>query len=589
LFPWPDTLHRFLRAKLFIDIFTKSKEPHDVKQAIRELQCHHCDSEEALYKMYDYAMENIEKQEEGIRSLAKRTLAWTFYSKRPLTVREMVDALGNPIEISSIGRKELLESACVGLITVDEYSDKIHLVHYTAQQYLETKLSSWFSDATPHEDMLLACLTYLSLAHKSSFKHGGQDEKSMYNYAAHYWGYYAHTVSLGVKKRLVEFLQHEQNVFGCWKAIASIIPSRQGGPSSRATALHLASYFGLNDIICYLLDHGHDINSVDPYGHTPLSLACLMQWESAVKILLHKGADTNSLNKTGPSSLLEAVRTGNNTVLEMLLNAGAQVDFRDENGRTLISWACELGHEQPLRALLALRPNDAYLPDQNKRTPLSWAAGNNYASIIKLLLHVEDVDPEYQDNACRSPLSWAAEKGCTEVIKILLDSGRVNPDSRDVHGRSPLWWAAENGNAEIVRLLVALDTVHLDSYDNYGQTPLSRAVQQGNVAIVQILQRHGMDRIFRDMKEQEENKASGIQSELQQTFINTSPDVAGNLKIATKGNFSIHSKLTPRRPCKKHVPLESLEEPNDYEVQIMLLQRQKRQRLAMSRIKNGTV
>lgn len=51
-------------------------------------------------------------------------------------------------------------SACAGLVTSDEESRIIRLVHYTTQEYFERTQTSWFPNA--QDDITKVCITYLS-------------------------------------------------------------------------------------------------------------------------------------------------------------------------------------------------------------------------------------------------------------------------------------------------------------------------------------------------------------------------------------------------------------------------------------------
>lgn len=50
-------------------------------------------------------------------------------------------------------------SVCAGLVTVDEQSNIIRLVHYTTQDYFERTWTSWFPNA--QTDITEICVTYL--------------------------------------------------------------------------------------------------------------------------------------------------------------------------------------------------------------------------------------------------------------------------------------------------------------------------------------------------------------------------------------------------------------------------------------------
>lgn len=84
-------------------------------------------------------MERIEGQLADSQELAKQALGWITCSKRPLTTLELQHALAVEIGQSSLDEDNLPEiddvvSVCAGLVTIDEGSGIIRLVHYTTQE-----------------------------------------------------------------------------------------------------------------------------------------------------------------------------------------------------------------------------------------------------------------------------------------------------------------------------------------------------------------------------------------------------------------------------------------------------------------------
>lgn len=86
-------------------------------------------------------------------------------AQRALTTAELQEALAVEIEEPALDKENLSEidamvSVCAGLVIVDEESDIVRLVHYTAQEYFERTQSRWFPDAETH--IATICVTYLS-------------------------------------------------------------------------------------------------------------------------------------------------------------------------------------------------------------------------------------------------------------------------------------------------------------------------------------------------------------------------------------------------------------------------------------------
>lgn len=101
-------------------------------------------------------MEQIEDQVKDRQELAKQVLSWITCAKRPLTTTELQNVLavevGNSkLEKESIPRVEDMVSVCTGLVTVDQESNVIRLIHYTAEQYFDKRREAWFqTDSRTH-------------------------------------------------------------------------------------------------------------------------------------------------------------------------------------------------------------------------------------------------------------------------------------------------------------------------------------------------------------------------------------------------------------------------------------------------------
>jgi hypothetical protein len=119
----------------------------------------------ALDKAYDDAVDRINFQGEKPQELATKALSGITGAKRPITTLELQHALAvklRDIELDedNIPETDDITSVCFGLVTVDEETDIIRLVHYTTQEYFEKNRTSFFPDGEcPIVD---TCITYLS-------------------------------------------------------------------------------------------------------------------------------------------------------------------------------------------------------------------------------------------------------------------------------------------------------------------------------------------------------------------------------------------------------------------------------------------
>ena len=279
-------------------------------------------------------MDRIEGQLKDQEVLAKQVLSWITCAKRPLSITELQHALSVEVgeaemDPDNIPLVEDIVSVCAGLVTVDEESSIIRLVHYTTQEYFVRTWKQWFPEA--QVDITDICATYLSF---SAFESGPcrtdaefEDRlrlHQLYDYAAHYWGEHA----------------------------------REAGRISRAAL--------------YLLKN-------DP----------LVQAQVQAMMTIKRSWPSESYSQSFPKrmqGLLIAAHFGMLEAVEILLQRISNIVLRDSFGRTPLSWAAGNGHEAVVKMLLKTEKVDIDSKANDGRTPLMWAAGNGHGAIVKRLL-----------------------------------------------------------------------------------------------------------------------------------------------------------------------------------------------------------
>ena len=273
-------------------------------------------------------MDRIEGQLADQEELAKQVLLWITCAKRPLTTSELRYALavevGEP-EIDEDNLPDIIDmvSVCSGLVTVDEMSDVIRLVHYTTQEYFQRTQKRWFP--TAETDITRICVTYLTFSNFESGLCQADDQfkkrlltNQLYDYAAHNWGYHAYVASAEVQQLITQFLESEAKVSSSYQAMMAAYGHSQG-VSRRVIGVHLAAYFGLKEATIALLKNGRDPDSKDTDGRTPLSWAAERGHEAVVKLLVARD--------------------------------DVEADSKGWRGSTPLSWAAERGHEAVAKLL----------------------------------------------------------------------------------------------------------------------------------------------------------------------------------------------------------------------------------------------
>ncbi|KAG9230435.1 hypothetical protein BJ875DRAFT_385145, partial [Amylocarpus encephaloides] len=215
----------FLLAQLYIDSLKGKKSLKAIRTFLKTLPT----GLKAYDRAYKDAMERIEGQLAEEEELAKQVLSWITCAKRPLTTSELEHALAVEIgelqfDQANLSLIEDIVSVCAGLVTIDDKTNIIRLVHYTTQEYFERTQAHWFPDA--EAKITRACITYISFA---SFEAGSchTDEEFdtqlvhyiLYNYAAKNWGYHARACLQELQQSIICLLESESKLSACIQAM----------------------------------------------------------------------------------------------------------------------------------------------------------------------------------------------------------------------------------------------------------------------------------------------------------------------------------------------------------------------------------
>jgi hypothetical protein len=358
-------------AQIYLSSLDDKPTPKAIRNALKDFQTESqgLGEEEKvriLARAYEQAMERINGQKPGLKDLAKRVLFWITCAKRPLATSELQHALavevGEPkLDEENLPQIEDVVSVCAGLITVDEESGIIRLVHYTTQEYFKRTRGRWFPNA--ETDITKVCLTYLSFhAFENGFCQTDAEFEErlrlnkLYDYVTHNWGNHARE-ALTLCQQVVGFLESELKTEAASQALLAI--KRYSGHSKysqgvprQMTGLHLAAFFGVYGAANTLIIRGQSLDLKDSYGRTPLSWAAERGHKAVVKLLLENGAKLEAKSKYGRTPLSWAAMRGHEAVVKLLVEKGAGLEAEDEYGQTPLSWAAMRGHEAVVKLLL---------------------------------------------------------------------------------------------------------------------------------------------------------------------------------------------------------------------------------------------
>ncbi|KAJ6101899.1 hypothetical protein N7486_004326, partial [Penicillium sp. IBT 16267x] len=415
--------------------------PRDVRSSLKELMNGSANYQQA----YDDAMQRIDSQKFGQKTLARRVLSWITCARRPLTTAELLHALAVDLDDSDLDEDnvphlDFVVSICAGLVVVtgdNTSNDIIRLVHYTAQEYFERTSNRWFPNA--NEAIAATCPTYISfeafqsgICHSDTEFEARLDSYPLYSYAVKSWARHV-SGEATTQDLIMTFLKSSSKAQASVQAIFAMKgPSNRGDYCRRTpegfTGLHLAAYLGLENVVRSLIQTG-DLSPTTSSDRSPLGWAAYAGHASVVDLLLRGGSDPRQVDVNGRAPMSLAAYKGQARVIALLIHY--QVDP---------NYSVEQGHEEAARVLLENNASPQ-CRDHDGRTPLLCAASYGWVGIAQLLL-TRSADPNSQDISGQTPLFSAVHNGHDALIKVLLNHGAL-VELSNVASNSPAFCAGQ--------------------------------------------------------------------------------------------------------------------------------------------------
>ncbi|KAJ7162914.1 ankyrin repeat-containing domain protein [Mycena filopes] len=507
----------FLLAKLHMDSLRTKITPMKVREALANLPLD-------LKDTYADAMRRIESQSEDDRTLALQALAWVSRAFRPLSARELQEALAiQPgtlvLESDNLPDIDIVISVTMGLIVVDQ-TNIVRLIHHTAQTYFDDNDSPC---AAAHIQLASSCLTYLSLeVFTERIFHRGLKEYPLLRYAALYWAEHARGEP-ALRDRILDFLASQERrhfsrqvlntrsfagdlvppcVSGLWIAAClnlqdialhflSAGDSPDGDEDCEGNPVYIASYRGHREVVLLLLNYRGDVDGQGYYG-TALQAAAGEGHAEVVRLLLERGARiTPEGRRPGP---LQAASNGGHVEVVRVLGGAAGVNT-DDFGYALHTAAGD-GNIALVKILLSLGAN-VDVSGGDYHTPLKAACHGGHIDTVRLLIdagadvNAEPCGPRYR--RYHTALLVAADRGHIEVLKLLIKNGaRINARDEE-NQQTALLSACEEGRPNVARLLVEGGAICDTAGREINSLCLHAAAEKGSVEILGLLLDAGID------------------------------------------------------------------------------------------------
>ncbi|KAK6831891.1 hypothetical protein RU639_002809 [Aspergillus parasiticus] len=515
---------------LWVRLMGKQLSPGKNKNQIRRTLGSMPQGLEQTYRREIHSIVNLGISE---KAWAIGILRWTYFAVRPLTVRELTEALLTetntltafpfdemPDTWDEYYVNDQIRRYCQSLIDIrgspvaSITTHTVHFIHTSVKEFLsQTSICAMdqgfsFSEAAKeHELLARTCLTYLCLddvAVDDPYDlHTLQDRKETFQfleYASLCW--YAHmSRSENGHWRLEQFIRvlfdPSSTRWMMWSEIFSqklwpgstLHPIKEhNGP----TPLPIVSCFGLLDTVEWLLSLGSDIDATVGRFGSALHSAAGRGQKNTAQFLLENGADKNKQGGMHGYPIVAAAAAAKYNpresadIVDMLLKAGADISCRDQTGRSALHHTAVVGSEETLIILLQ---NGATVDDQDghQRTPLFLAAAHGHKLITELLIERgAEVSTRDEDN--RTPLFAAVQSGHTPIVEVLTKHG-VDVRAQDNAGLTPLHIAVKFGHPQMVDLLLR-HGADANAADRDGVTPVFIAAFTRHNTILQNLIQH---------------------------------------------------------------------------------------------------
>lgn len=387
-----DDSHRFLLPALQIQAVLERTSRAEIRRTIQSLPTE-------LGNTFSTTLDRIRRQPRSRSELAMRTLMWISHARRPLTVEELRQAIAvipgtTSFDPDNICPARFIVGYCLGLVTIDDESSTIRLVHFSLQEYLVKLRRNLFPIG--NDGITEICLTYLLYDFFSVGPAGMDEDLEMrivkfpfLPYAGSHWGDHLRGGSGSADEMLaLSLLDDNAKLLGSIQVAYCTVSSYTGHSQSYPrlmAGLHVVATFGLEGVPRVLLERGTEIDATDGDGWTALHWAAWNGHDSVVRLLLDQGADGNATDDNEGTALHGAAAHGHAATVSVLMEKVTDLEARYGNEETALYRAVSNGHVQ-VAVLLLDKSTDVEAVDGNGWTALYRAASEGYVHVVRLLL-----------------------------------------------------------------------------------------------------------------------------------------------------------------------------------------------------------
>ncbi|KAJ7254178.1 ankyrin repeat-containing domain protein [Mycena rebaudengoi] len=501
----------------------------------------------SLNTIYDRILQNFKNPD--MLACVCRAMNWLIFSKRPMTLNEIIDALAFDFDLEPLrfdheermGRDALLAS-CAGFVVVSG-KHTVKLAHSSVKEYFlqatRLRLSGdcEISEQAAHHLLARTCIAYLC-----SFDHVLKSDADLQRYpltlyAAGNWVFHLklrddmgldkcrstekwhkHSGSKKVTipvpragqvvdvrnvpnhpKELIDVIAHllepESTQYRTLLHLYDVEHLRLRSKFERAKAasalppLYVAASLGIDQIVWELLEHGADLNAQCGRLGNTLQAASRRGHVDIACLLLERGTDANTHGGKYGNALQAASRRGHIEIVSMLLGSGALVNAQGGKYGNALQAASHRGHIE-IASLLLERGADVNAQGGEYGNALQAASNGGHIEIALLLLRSGAV-VNAQGGKYGNALQATSNGGHIEIAYLLLRSSAVVNAQGGTYGNA-LQAASYRGHIEIARLLLE-SGADVNAQGGEFANSLRAASFRGHINICSLLLESGAD------------------------------------------------------------------------------------------------
>jgi ankyrin repeat protein len=460
----------------------------------------------------------------------KKLFQWLTHSLRPLTLRELAEAISIEIgqarmDFSAVPTDpEDILRFCGGLVTIAGHDDQetVNFSHFSIKEFLlsprilDTEVAEFYGGSPAIiYDVAATCITYIMMddfadgqcLEITKLKERGC-KYGFLEYAASQWDSHYKEVDSASKGNLEDLL---------WRFF---IHSDMAGPfESWLQQLYEFGHFSSDVYEWHFNYEAHwwknepeRVLTVIQKG-PPLYHAACLGLASLVNKLVEKGHDMNvKFSSSGGAKkfpILAAASRRHWDIVGLMVDSGASLDVSSNDGETLLSYIAKSSdpqlwplfnkvlekggivesphvnlHQNSLLGTLALDPSDSW-----DKMELLIRNGADVDEVRRFkILQFSDGGRLYEGNP---PLQLAAFQGNMRVVKGLIQAG-ARLDFSCCELGSPLQAAALANREEVIMHLLDLGA-NINACGGFFGTSLQAAAFSGNTRILNLFLGHGAD------------------------------------------------------------------------------------------------